>query len=635
MKLLDPDILYDNNYFQPLNNTYLWIQHNISFIKFIIDNIIEFAEIITYSIHLNSSYSCIETLLYNVPGTFFGIKYLNHYRILNTISKDNYFGVSYIYEDHRIKFINDDDTESTNISRSYMTTSDEIVYEVTRYEDSWYKNKIFIYGDSHALFSFNNLNMRHINRGCPDITMYRIGRDNIIINFNNNEHDEHSMICLSYGEIDCRCHIKRQIDLGKDEDTVINNLISIYFLTIKNNIIKYKKIIIIGIIPPTSNLEYINRNPEYPFVGTDDDRVRYTFKMNNLLKKFCEDYNYVYFNPYNFYTRDNGTLKYEFSDNTVHLGNNLYFLEEFYKIINNIIIIDINSKNYIEDECYKYFIINNVETYSYINIDTYSIKIKDNNNYNLEKKYYLILDFRYSNSLYHFVAECTVYFPLFHKLKKQFPLLKIILKEKRNYHKSFADFYNINSDDLVYELDNNYCNNLIFTLPTSPLNSPIVTDCFKIYTNNLLTYFNQYEYEKEIDILVLPRQKNDNNYHHRKSNIIDIINNISNSNNKILNTDEITDLREQIKYVKQSKIIIMPEGSVFFVNGLFSKNSKIIILGNYMESLFTNDSIFPKNFYYYNMIKNINNNDIIIIPYKNGDNFDNSTFLYSNIVNYL
>jgi hypothetical protein len=38
MSLADPKILYDKNYFQPLYKTYLWIQHNISFIKFIIDN---------------------------------------------------------------------------------------------------------------------------------------------------------------------------------------------------------------------------------------------------------------------------------------------------------------------------------------------------------------------------------------------------------------------------------------------------------------------------------------------------------------------------------------------------------------------------------------------------------------------
>uniref|UniRef100_A0A6C0I329 Uncharacterized protein n=1 Tax=viral metagenome TaxID=1070528 RepID=A0A6C0I329_9ZZZZ len=39
MNLADPAKLYDKNYFQPLHQTYLWIQHNINFIKFIVDNL--------------------------------------------------------------------------------------------------------------------------------------------------------------------------------------------------------------------------------------------------------------------------------------------------------------------------------------------------------------------------------------------------------------------------------------------------------------------------------------------------------------------------------------------------------------------------------------------------------------------
>ena len=39
MTLADPEVIYDKNYFQPLNYTHLWIQHNISFTKFIIDNL--------------------------------------------------------------------------------------------------------------------------------------------------------------------------------------------------------------------------------------------------------------------------------------------------------------------------------------------------------------------------------------------------------------------------------------------------------------------------------------------------------------------------------------------------------------------------------------------------------------------
>ena len=92
---------------------------------------------------------------------------------------------------------------------------------------------IYLYGDSHALFSFNNLNLEHINLYCSSITMNRIGRDNIIINLKDS--DENSVICLVYGEVDCRCHIQKQINIGRNEDEIIHELVEKYFLSITHD----------------------------------------------------------------------------------------------------------------------------------------------------------------------------------------------------------------------------------------------------------------------------------------------------------------------------------------------------------------------------------------------------------------
>jgi hypothetical protein len=119
--------------------------------------------------------------------------------------------------------------------------------------------------------------------------MFRIGRDNIIINFNKDEINyEKDLVVLSYGEVDCRCHIQRQINTGKNEDDIINDLVDKYFLTIKNNIVTKNKIIIVGIIPPTKQSDYeILHGPilhQFPFVGKDEYRVRYTNKVNAKLE---------------------------------------------------------------------------------------------------------------------------------------------------------------------------------------------------------------------------------------------------------------------------------------------------------------------------------------------------------------
>jgi hypothetical protein len=198
---------------------------------------------------------------------------------------------------------------------------------------------IYIYGDSHALFSFKNLKIDHKNYYNVSITMFRIGRDNIIINFNkNNTIYDNDIIVLSYGEVDCRCHIRQQINKGRNEDDIINELVNNYFTTIKNNIIKKCKIIIVAVIPPTKQCDHdLINGPikhEFPFIGSDEDRVRYTNKVNKKLEELSNKYNFIYFNPYCYYTREDGTLKHELSDKIVHLGDNSYFLEKFYDIYN-------------------------------------------------------------------------------------------------------------------------------------------------------------------------------------------------------------------------------------------------------------------------------------------------------------
>ena len=196
---------------------------------------------------------------------------------------------------------------------------------------------IHIYGDSHADRSFRNLKLPHKNYFMPSITMFRIGRDNAIINFNNKIHDENSIICISYGEVDCRCHIRRQIDLGRDEDDVIRGLVSDYFKTLANNIKIYKNVIIVGVIPPRSQSKFERIHGrithEFPFVGTDQDRVRYTQKVNRLLEEQCTLQGYVYFNPYQHYADIDGTLKESMSDKNVHLGDNSFFMEKFMELL--------------------------------------------------------------------------------------------------------------------------------------------------------------------------------------------------------------------------------------------------------------------------------------------------------------
>jgi hypothetical protein len=65
--------------------------------------------------------------------------------------------------------------------------------------------------------------------------MFRIGRDNKIINYDPNMIEKNDTVVISYGEVDCRCHVKRQMNLGREEDAVIRELVDKYFTTINNS----------------------------------------------------------------------------------------------------------------------------------------------------------------------------------------------------------------------------------------------------------------------------------------------------------------------------------------------------------------------------------------------------------------
>ncbi len=200
---------------------------------------------------------------------------------------------------------------------------------------------IKIYGDSHAAFSFRNLDLPNENYFESGITMHRIGRDQNIVNYNETINNDENIICFVYGEIDCRCHIQKQINLGFNKDDIIFNLVDNYFKTIDKKI-HSKHIIIVGVIPPTKQheCEFIHGpiQHEYPFVGTDEDRVNYTFEVNKLIQHYCNIYKYQYFNPYSYYENTDGTMNFKFSDNNVHLQENSFFLTQFKELYNKLIL---------------------------------------------------------------------------------------------------------------------------------------------------------------------------------------------------------------------------------------------------------------------------------------------------------
>ena len=196
---------------------------------------------------------------------------------------------------------------------------------------------IYLYGDSHAQHSFAKLAQPHQNLSQPSVTMFRVGRDKVIPNFDPNSHDEQSVVCFAYGEVDCRCPVQRQVDLGRGEDEVIHELVQAYVEALRSCMGQRRLAVVVAVIPPTRRAAYeAVHGPirhEFPFVGSDQDRVRYTEKMNRAMQTLCEDSEFLFFDPYTQYTDLSGHLPHELSDGQVHVADSLQAVHEFNQLL--------------------------------------------------------------------------------------------------------------------------------------------------------------------------------------------------------------------------------------------------------------------------------------------------------------
>ncbi len=205
-------------------------------------------------------------------------------------------------------------------------------------------NIIHIFGDSHANFNFSKIKYSNVKNNYKNsITMHRVGRDKKkFINFNSYSINDNDIIIYQFGEVDCRCHIGKQLLLNRNLEEVINELVINYIDSIKINMDGYNNLkIIICNVPPTMNQQYFENiygpiTHEFPFIGTNLERANYTIKVNEMLKNKCEENNFIFLDYYNFYKNENGTIKTELTDNICHIVENNYILEKLYSIIDNL-----------------------------------------------------------------------------------------------------------------------------------------------------------------------------------------------------------------------------------------------------------------------------------------------------------
>ena len=184
------------------------------------------------------------------------------------------------------------------------------------------KKTVHTFGDSHcngAFESFTTIKRHHLG----PVLCYSFGRDKLnrlnIKNYNVKERD----ICIfSFGEIDCRCHIKKYIRNDKTYQEIIDEIIENYFIAIYLNVKQYNNLTVyVYNVVPVPQLFNTWNDEGYPFIGDDEERKNYVLYFNAKIKQYCKKYKYHFFNIYNKYINENGYLDKKYSDDHVHIAN--------------------------------------------------------------------------------------------------------------------------------------------------------------------------------------------------------------------------------------------------------------------------------------------------------------------------
>jgi len=305
----------------------------------------------------------------------------------------------------------------------------------------------YVFGDSHGneLLNLDLPNIYHCSE--PSITMHRIGRDNSVVWCQEEYMSEDSIVISCYGEVDCRCHIKRQELAGRDVDEVIETLVEKYIATISRIFKQCKKVLVFGVIPTCRKADYdahVSAASVFPFVGTDKERVYYTDKVNERLEHYCKIHNnllYVY--PYGFARRDDGTLNYEVSDLNVHisLDNNKPLIDKIAEISKQIV----SDNPFIYKNNIIFQIQNNVKTQRIdTNTSVYTLEYYDTPS-NQQMHRFFLFETPFHGAFSHWIYESAVFLVHYIELLKEYPDLRLLVRSSpaRKYKKQIFKVFGI------------------------------------------------------------------------------------------------------------------------------------------------------------------------------------------------
>ena len=203
--------------------------------------------------------------------------------------------------------------------------------------------EIYTFGDSHSYNGWEVIDTYKLKINMHNIgakLCYSFGRDKLkCLNIKDYNIRDNSIVIFCFGEIDCRCHIHKYVSPEKSYETIIDEIVKNYFIAIEENVKQFNKlkVAVYNVVPPVQR-HNTGENPDYPYLGMDDERKEYVLYFNKKLKEYCEKYNYHYFDIYNYYCDENGFLNKKLSDHNVHILHPAFIYQKLIDYIIDVLI---------------------------------------------------------------------------------------------------------------------------------------------------------------------------------------------------------------------------------------------------------------------------------------------------------
>lgn len=218
------------------------------------------------------------------------------------------------------------------------------------------KTIIHFIGDSHGCYGGTPYSVEKNNKDFNDcsikchpvgpVLMYNFGikkglyfdlKDLNSFTYTGHPVNDNDMVIFSLGEIDVRCHIKKN-EVNGNYKEMIDNIVKNYFDAIKENISQYNNLYVgvYNVVPPQ---DLVTFGGGFPIIGTKEERIKYTLHMNKKIKEYCLVNNFLYIDIFEKYSNNN-LLNIEYSIDKFNITDTVFLDEYFSNIINKIKIND-------------------------------------------------------------------------------------------------------------------------------------------------------------------------------------------------------------------------------------------------------------------------------------------------------